>query len=126
MGIKRRRVAANNKEPAVAPSSMSEVPKTCLVLRDWINDLYASRHGASEEKAWPVGKGGSFQEVVQRCFNDSDQLLADSLSFAKSIGLLGRDADLQVFAQRFLVMKDIPRKQTWIMSFHHIAQRYVD
>jgi len=103
---KKRKTGVNNKETVSAPSSMAEVPKCCLLLRDWINDLYTCRHGSTEEKAWPVGHGGSFQEIVQRCFDETDRLLGDSVNFAKTIGLIGRDADINVFAQKFLIFKD--------------------
>ena len=67
---------------------------------------FCGRHGCTEEKAWPVGHGGAFQDVVQRCFGETDRLLEDSVNFAKTIGLIGRDADINVFAQKFLVFKD--------------------
>lgn len=72
-----------------------------------INDLYTWRHGCNEEKAWPVQHGGSFQEIVQRCFGEMDGLLEESVNFAKTIGLVGRDADINVFAQKFLIFKDL-------------------
>lgn len=77
-----------------------------LVLRDWINDLYGVRHGASEEKGWPVEGGGSFQDVVLRAFGDPERFLEDSANFVKSVGLLARDADVSIFGQKFLKVKD--------------------
>jgi hypothetical protein len=96
----------NAKESVPTPASMAEVPSVRLTLRDWINDVFSWRHGTGEEKAWPVVHGESFEEIAQRCFGDRDRLISDSFQFAKTIGLVGRDADPDVFAQRFLVIKE--------------------
>ena len=101
---KRRKTGQNLKDPVTAPSTMADVPPVCLGLRDWINELHSYRHGVEEEKPWPLGKGGSFLDIVQKCFqHNNERLLTDSLTFAKTIGMVGRDADMDTFAQKFLV-----------------------
>lgn len=104
---KRRKVSQNCKDASTAPTNMKDVAKVCLVLRDWINELYAMRHGvpAEQQRAWPVECGGSFLDVVQRAFSQPDKLLEDSLEFCKRIGLISMSSSTDDFEKRFLFLK---------------------
>lgn len=107
MVAKRRRITSNNKEVVMAPTTMTDVSPVRVALRDWINDLHSMRHCLPEDqkRAWPVECGGSFLEVVQRCFRRPDRLLADSLAFCKALGIIARDATTEDFQKKFLAMK---------------------
>ena len=104
---KRQRTSGQNNKLTTAPAaSISDVPQACLELRDWICTAYAARHGGGEKRKFPLYEGGSFLELVQRCWADEDALLGDSLAFAQAIGIIGQDADVDAFEQKFMTLQD--------------------
>lgn len=53
-----------------------------------------------------VNQGGSFLDIVQRCWSDSDTIIEDSMTFSKKLGLIDSDATAEQFMDKFLTMKD--------------------
>lgn len=101
---KRARVAGQR---GVEPVAMKDVSPVRLSLRDWVLDMYQSRHGLENDKAkpWPMLQGGSFQEVVQRCWSEMDTLLADSLTFLKLVGMVDETATVLHLQERWMKLK---------------------
>lgn len=104
---KRQRTSGqNNKSTAAPAASISEVPPACLELKEWICTAYAGRHGGADKRKFPLCEGGSFLELVQRCWADEDALLSDSLTFCQTIGIIGQDADVDAFEEKFMTLQD--------------------
>lgn len=103
--------AANNKNPAQAPQTMADVCDARVKLKDWICEAYQGRHGFSHEKCFPLGKGGSFLEIVERCWgSDSDEtsltaLIPDSVNFLKKIGILDSSTSESEFLEKHFQME---------------------
>ena len=105
---KRQRTSGQNNKTALAPAaSISDIPRVCLELKDWICTAYAGRHGGAEKRKFPLNEGGSFLEVVQRCWADEDALLDDSLEFAKLIGIISNDSSIDDFQNKFMMLQDL-------------------
>lgn len=103
--------AANNKNPAQAPQTMADVCDARVQLKNWICEAYQGRHGFSQEKSFPLGKGGSFLEIVERCWgSDSDEtsltaLIPDSVNFLKKIGILDSSTSESEFLEKHFQME---------------------
>lgn len=103
--------AANNKNPAQALQTMADVCDARVQLKDWICEAYQGRHGFSQEKCYPLGKGGSFLEIVGRCWgSDADEmnltnLIPDSVDFLKKIGILDSSTSESDFMEKHCSMK---------------------
>ena len=104
---KRQRVSGQNqKSSGKGPETMSDVPAARIALRDWINDVYSGRHGWQEKRKYPLNHGGTFLDVVQRCFADGEAMVEESLDLAKTLGIIASDATEEVFMGRFMKLKD--------------------
>jgi len=104
---KRQRTSGQNNKLTAAPAaSISEVPQACLELKEWICTAYGGRHGGADKRKFPLLEGGSFLEIVQRCWADEEGLLNDSLSFAQTIGIIGQDANVDAFEEKFMTLQD--------------------
>ena len=93
---KRARYAA--PAPALAPAtSMAEVSKVQLKLRDWLQDVHALRHcthGSGEDgdptevKGWPRVKPGTFRSIAQDVWSNKQKLLKRSLELLQKANLM--------------------------------------
>ena len=106
---KKRARVANSK--GNVPSSMDDVCEVRLCLRDWISELYAMRHGlptdgSEPKRAWPIEGGGSFQQIVERCWADMNTLMMDSCELLKAVGMLDDSADVAHMAEKWLKLKE--------------------
>lgn len=114
---KRQKVTGLNVKSNVL-SSMADVCEVRICLKDWISDLYAVRHGlgSEPEHAWPVLHGGSFQEIVERCWEDMDTLMEDSLTLLKAVGMMDDAADVSHMEEKWLKLKE------WVCNKWHWCQ----
>eukprot|EP00438_Fugacium_kawagutii_P011181 Skav236378 [mRNA] locus=scaffold2027:89794:98542:- [translate_table: standard] len=64
---KRQRTSQSNVK-TTQPQHVSEVAAGRLQLRDWITVVHQGRHGYPEKRKFPLNEGGSFLDVVQRCW----------------------------------------------------------
>ena len=101
--------AANNKNPAQVPQTMADVCDARVQLKDWICEAYQGLHGFSHEKCFPLGKGGSFLEIVGRCWESDEMdltaLIPDSVNFLKKIGILDSSTSESDFVEKHCTMK---------------------
>lgn len=67
---------------------------------------FGGRHGFNESRKFPLENGGSFLDIVQRCWANQETLVQDSLSFIKKLGIIGSEATDDDFMQKYLTMKD--------------------
>lgn len=79
-----------------------------MELKEWINLAYSGRHSFNEDKKFPIGSGGTFADLVQRCWTDQDNLLDRSFDFCKKIGLLAANATEEFFMDTYLKMPNWP------------------
>ena len=106
---KKQKVLSNSK--ITQPQTVGEVAPARLYLRDWIAQVYQGRHGFDQEMKWPLGKGGSFLDVVQRVWSDETTLVFASLDLVKKLGLMDSSATDDDFHQKYLQLKDfIPQR----------------
>ena len=106
---KKQKVLSNSK--ITQPQTVGEVAPARLYLRDWIAQVYQGRHGFDQEMKWPLGKGGSFLDVVQRVWSDETTLVSASLDLVKKLGLMDSSATDDDFHQKYLQLKDfIPQR----------------
>lgn len=103
---RQRTMGTNNKTSNMAPETLSEVCPARIQLKDWIVQCYQGRHGHEEPRKFPIERGGSFLDIVQRCWGDEESLMETSFDFVKKIGILAADASEQDFLDKFLTMKD--------------------
>ena len=96
--------ASNNKLAGQVPQTMDDVCAARLLLRDWIVEAYRGRHGFSEERKYPLNNGGSFLDIVQKCW--SGEIVRDSVNFLKKIGLVDSAATESDFLDKHCTMKD--------------------
>lgn len=109
----------NTKSVASAPDTVADVAPARIQLRDWIDQAYALRHESSVPKRFPLG--GSFLDIVQRCWCDESTLVADSLDFVKKLGLIGSDATDDDFLDRYCAVKDELGKQWFNTTVYYCA-----
>ena len=104
MPPKKKARTSSRGSSAAGPSlpAASDLPEALVELKDWISLAYNGRHGFNEEKKFPVGAGGTFVDIVQRCWTDPDNLLDKSFDFCKTIGLLKADATEEFFMDTYL------------------------
>lgn len=110
MAPPRKRAKTTNSKGNVL-SSMDDVCEVRLCLRDWISELYAMRHGlptdgSEPKRAWPVLDGGSFQQIAQRCWDDTNTLMKDSCALLKAVGMLDDSADASHMEEKWLKLKE--------------------
>lgn len=103
---KRQRTSNNNKAGTLVPEKMSDVSAARIELRDWITQCYQGRHGFSQSRKFPLEDGGSFLDIVQRCFCDEGAMIDKSLDLTKKLGILSADATEDHFAEKFLTLQD--------------------
>ena len=103
---KRQRVGA--KVAGAGLEKVGDVAPACLELKSWICDVYAGRHGYPDDgkKKFPLVAGGSFLDVVQRCWSDESSMVTLSCEFCKKIGLIKCDSSEDYFGEKFLAMKE--------------------
>ena len=101
---KARAAPPNTKSVAAAPDNVADVAPARIQLRDWIDQAYALRHESSLPKRYPLG--GSFLEVVQRCWCEEGNFVADSLAVVKKLGIVGSEATEEDFLDRFMGLKE--------------------
>lgn len=107
---KRRRLtqAANNKTIPHAPETVGDVAPARIQLRDWIDMAYSLRHeSGGDDVKWPLG--GTFQDIVQRCWTDDSRLYDDSLAFVKRLGLMDSEAAEEDFLDKYMALQDTGR-----------------
>lgn len=103
---KQRTAQSNSKNAGHLPDNISQVAPVRIELRDFISLVHQGRHGFSEDRKFPLHKGGSFLDLVQRCWADETSLIEDSLDFVKRIGLMASDSSVDDFTQKYLTLKD--------------------
>ena len=107
---KRQKVAGsqNQKTLGQVMATIKDVCAVRIALRDWIQEMHDLRHGlqSDQARAWPVERGGSFQEIVQRCWGDMDRLKEDSLSVLKIMSMVDDAADVTHLEQKWLALQD--------------------
>ena len=55
---------------------------------------------------WPLAKGGSFLDVVQRVWSDETTLVSASLDLVKKLGIMDSSATEDDFHKKYLPLKD--------------------
>ena len=103
---KRQRIAQSNVKSAGQPQSMSEVASGRHQLKDWIQVAFQGRHGFPEGRKFPLNNGGSFLDIVQRCWADEDALIADSLELVKKRGIMDSSSTENDFIEKYLKLKE--------------------
>ena len=108
MPPKKKQRLAPGKSAGGGLGKASDVPPARMELKAWISDVYAGRHGFAEgvKKKFPLDIGGTFLEVVQRCWADESSMIAQSCEFCKKIGLIKCDSTNDYFAEMFVSMKE--------------------
>lgn len=102
---KKQRISSSNLKTS-QPQNVSEVAAGRLQLRDWIAVVHQGRHGYPEKRKFPLNDGGSFLDVVQRCWCDEDALITDSLALVKKLGIMDSSSTEEDFMNKYLKMKD--------------------
>lgn len=102
---KKQKIAASNFK-GVQPQTISEVSAGRIQLKEWVTLLYQGRHGYPEKRKWPLLEGGSFLDVVQRCWCDEEALLSDSLTLVKRLGIVDSSTTEEDFAAKYLSPQD--------------------
>lgn len=87
---------------------MGDVAPARMELKSCICDVYAERHGFPNDgkKKFPLESGGTFLDVVQRCWSDESSMVTLSCEFCKRIGLIKCDSTEDYFVEKFLAMKE--------------------
>lgn len=106
MPPKKKARVGNSNVKAAQPQALSEVASGRLQLKDWIGIVHQGRHGYPDKRKFPLLSGGSFVEVVQRCWCDEDALVADSLSLVKKLGIMDSSSTEEDFMNKYLKMQD--------------------
>lgn len=106
MPPKKRQKLANSNSKANAPQTISEVAPGRIELKDWINLVHQGRHGYPEKRKWPLEVGGSFLDLVQRCWCDEDALLTDSLTLVKKLGIMDSASTEDDFIAKYVAAQD--------------------
>ena len=107
-------LAANTKSSAGSPATVAEICEARVQLKDWILDAYQGRHGFATERNYPVGKGGSFLDIVHRCWWSTSgkagkhipDIIADSLSFCQKIGIVDSAVQCEDFLHKYFNNQD--------------------
>ena len=107
-------LAANTKTSAAAPATVAEICEARIQLKDWIADAYSGRHGFATERAYPLKKGGSFLDIVSRCWFDETgkagkhvpDIITDSLRFCQKLGIVDSSLQCEDFLEKYFNYKD--------------------
>lgn len=102
---KRQRTSQSNSK-ALQPQCMTEVAPGRQQLKDWIQVAHQGRHGYPEPRKFPLNQGGSFLDIVQRCWCDEDTLLSDSFDVVKKLGIMDSSSTEDDFIKKYLKMED--------------------
>ncbi len=97
--------APNNKLNQEIPKTMADVCQARHLLKDWVVEAYMGRHGFAQERKFPLDQGGTFLDVVRKCWDAMD-FVETSLSFLKQIGLMDHGAHQLDFLEKYCIMKD--------------------
>lgn len=104
--------ASNNKNAGQVPQTIEEVCTLRVKLKEWIVEAYGLRHGSANQMAYPLNDGGTFLDMVQQAWSGGVSngyqydILTDSLTFLKKIGLVDSSAGHQDFLDKFCKMQD--------------------
>lgn len=102
---KRARTSGGNAKTSMpAPETMDDVCEARVQLKNWVAEAYLGRHGFSTERKFPVNYGGSFLEIVQKCW-EYDAFMDDSAAFLKKIGLVDSATETDAFLEKTCKMK---------------------
>lgn len=102
---KKQKVAQSNVK-AAHPQTVADVASGRIQLRDWITQVYGGRHGFLEKRKWPLESGGSFLDVVQRCWCDEEALINDSLVLVKKLGIIDSGSTEEDFMNKYMKLED--------------------
>lgn len=105
MPPKKRAKTAHNAK-VTQPQNVADVAAGRLQLRDWITLVHQGRHGFPEKRKFPLADGGSFLDVVQRCFGDEDVMIEDSLELVKKLGIMDSSSTVEDFSNKYLTMQE--------------------
>ena len=97
--------APNSKISQDIPKTMADVCQARHLLKDWVVEAYMGRHGFAQERKFPLNEGGTFLEIVRKCW-DAKGFVETSLSFLKQIGLMINAAIQVDLLEKFCIMKD--------------------
>lgn len=105
---KRQRTSqvAASKVASQNPDNVAHVAEGRLLLKEWVMEAYAGRHTAAEtdKKKFPLG--GSFLDIVQRCWADETSIIEDSVSVMKKMGIVKSEISDDEFMDKYLTTKD--------------------
>ena len=102
---KRQKTQSNLK--AWVPQNVSQVAAGRVQLKDWINMVHGGRRGFPEARKFPLNRGGSFLDIVQRCWCDETTLVSESHELVKKLGIMDSSTSEEDFIEKYLKLEDI-------------------
>ena len=103
---KRQRTSQSNVKGPSEPQSMAEVASGRHQLKDWIQVAFQGRHGFPEGRTFPLNQGGSYLDIVQRCWSDEDAIITDSLELVKKLGIMDSSSTEDDFIKKYLQLQE--------------------
>ena len=117
---KRQKTSGPSNSKTSQPQTVSEVAAGRIALKDWISVIHQGRHGFPEKRKWPLGDGGSFLDLVQRCWCEEQALISDSLTLVTKLGIMDSSSTEEDFMDKFLTMEDLVgnhNQSSWLCTY---------
>ena len=103
---KARAAPANNKNANQVPESVKDLAHARVLLKDWVAEAFSLRHSTeTDHKKFPLG--GSFLDVVQKCWAEDSTLIEDSMKVLKKLGVISSEMSREDFVKKYMTVQEL-------------------